>query len=231
MENKTVEKKVKISDLATQLEKGELKSGALDIKVLRQCALYFKTHGYTTEEISEILECDIRTVQRYTLKARKENISVVDLHFQKRTSGEFMNNLESQYQRILKLSYSKQLSDRERARVIYMLHQICVNGIDTLTKLGYLSQAQGIEDRKAAEKEYELVINNVRIKSALADLNRNSMLLQEFDGTPEEGLKLWLKICDEEKRLWQKLLDAYKSLFKSFETEKYYVGGGNSQNN
>ncbi len=178
-----VTKKVSIRELTKQLEVGELNPGTLGKKVLRQCALYFKTHGYSTEEIAEILGCNIRTVQRYTRGAIEANMFNIDSRFQCRIAEEFINNWKLQYQRLLKLSYSEDLLEVERAKIIYALHKLDVDRITTLEHMGYISQTHGIEDVKTTTRETEIIRSKIVVKSTLDILHKNKKLIEEFKGS------------------------------------------------
>ena len=209
---KGVSRKVPISELAKQIEKGEVNLATLDKKVLRQYVLYRNARGYDNYEIAEILGCTVRTVQRYVKHARRENWLNVDQHLQREIAKEFYDNWKLQYRRLLKLSYSEGLSDPERAKIICALHQLEISGIATLERLGYISQEQGIEDIKDTKtkvREIRMSINAMQIKTILATLKENTKRLEEFEGSEEDRVKLMIKISDEENILSQKLTAAY----------------------
>lgn len=199
-------KKISIGELVKKLENGEVNPRTLDKKILQQCTIYFKTRGYSSEEIAEILGVNERTVQRYLSRVREGNLIIPNVGFQIRCASTFINNWQSQYQRLLKLSYSNELTDNEKVRVIYLLHQLDINKIAALDRLGYLTKAQGMEDAKKTVKLQHAIENRAlsnRIKTTSAS---NSELIEKFNGSDEERLGLILKVYNEETALLDQLI-------------------------
>jgi len=148
-----------IPELAHQIENHKIDPKIFDKVVLRKCAIFFKRRRYLNEDIAEILGVCGRTVDRYLQKIKAENSLNLGINFQQELLGETLNNLKLRYQRLLRLSYSDNLSDYEKARTILLCHQVEMNGIAFLIQLGYLSREKGLEDmnliKEKAEEEYE----------------------------------------------------------------------------
>ncbi len=196
VQSQTLAKELSVSALAKQLENGELAPASLSQKVLKQYVVYRSACGYENYEIAEILGCTIRSVQRYLKAAKKDNLLNICENFQKTIFGEFLNNWKSEYNRLKKASYSEQLSDAERAKIIYALHQLDVSKIITLERLGYISQAQGIEESKAAIKQNQLkAINSEMDKIRLSIYKTNKRIDKIKDPAQREDAieKTWRK--------------------------------------
>lgn len=162
-----------ISELARQLEKGQIEPKVLDKALLEKCAMLFYSRGYKSEDIAEILKVCSRTVERYLENVREDNCLEVGAHFQQKFLGEALNSIKSYRQRLLRLSYSYELSDYEKARTIFMCLQVDMNGISILRDLGYLSKAQGAEDIQLAKEEEEKNKNKMSewVKKQIATLS------------------------------------------------------------
>ncbi|MFA5039629.1 MAG: hypothetical protein WC732_08130 [Candidatus Omnitrophota bacterium] len=148
-------RELSISELVQQLENKILEPGSLDKTVLQKCAVLFKNRGYSNEDISEILKVSSRTIDRYIENVRSETSLMVGINFQKELLGEILNHLKLRYQRLLRLSYSDKLSDFEKARTVCLCHQIEMDGVALLSRLGYLSREQGLGSINHAEEEAE----------------------------------------------------------------------------
>jgi len=130
--------KMSIFELVKQLEKKMITPESLSKNVLRKCADIYKGRGYSNTQIAEILEVDEKTVQRYIKQQREENSLTIGQDFQKNIVGEIIRNWKTQYQRLLKLSYSDDLVPNEIMKAIYFAHQVEKDGVELLERLGYL---------------------------------------------------------------------------------------------
>ena len=129
-----------IFDMAKQLESGKIEPVALTKEILVKCANIYKSRGYSNGQIAEILDVDEKTIQRYINIQREENALSLDVDFQKRMVSEVVNNWRAQYQRLLKLSYSEELTPSEIMKAIYLAHQVEKDGSELLERLGYLQK-------------------------------------------------------------------------------------------
>lgn len=152
MENNS--KDLSIPEVAQQIENRKIDPKMLDKAVLEKLAVYYKSRrGYKKEDIAEILQVCIRTVERYIANVRSENSLEIGVNFQDELLGEILSNSRLRYQRLWRLSYSDNLSDYEKARTILMSDQIEMNEIAFLSRLGYLSQEQGLDTVENIEEE------------------------------------------------------------------------------
>ena len=115
---------------------------------------------------------------------------VVDEHFQGTIARDFYYGFRLQYKRILRLSYSDDLSDAEKIKAIALLHQLDVNKIAALERLGYISRGHGM-----AEKQE--IINLTRKADIMSEmsytkkaLEETSKALENFKGSEEDKNKL-----------------------------------------
>ncbi|MFA5156995.1 MAG: helix-turn-helix domain-containing protein [Candidatus Omnitrophota bacterium] len=199
-----VARKVSISELAKQVENREVDPKSLGKKELRYLVLYFKTRGYPSDEIAEILRCNIRTVQRYIQNAREENLLNINTDFQTNVAEGFYSNFKSQSQRLLRLSYSEKLSDAERAKIICVLHQMWISAITTLRQLGYLSQDRGTEDTETT-RIHKLLFDAIGMQDQLLRLISEMRSVKLLEGLPEDYKKKILAIFDEEQNFYERL--------------------------
>lgn len=151
VKNDTVEveimpRKIKIPELARQLEDGIISSTSLSDRGKRGCVLFFKSIKYQPEDIATILNVSVRQIQRYCKKNKEEVASILDPHFQKSLMVKIMNRWNARLQRLIRLSYAKDLSSYERARIISMCHQIDVDSVAILDRYGYVSREQTKND-------------------------------------------------------------------------------------
>lgn len=161
MDNENIEKndksnmkKASIFDFAKQLENKTTSPASLSKQILKKCAELFKSRGYSNIDIGQILEVDEKTIQRYIKDQREENALIIGANFQRQLVGEVVRTWRSQYYRLLRLSYSEDLTSNEVMKSIYLAHQVQKDGIELLERLGYLSKATGIDDiRKAIEED------------------------------------------------------------------------------
>jgi predicted transcriptional regulator len=167
-----------ISELAKRIESQIIDSKMLSKEVLEKCAVFYKARrGYTNEDIAEILQVCSRTVERYIRNVRLDNSLQIKTDFQNEILGEVLNNLRLRYERLWRLSYSDQLSDYEKARVIFMCDQIEMNKFLLLSRLGYLSKEQALDALKELKEEME---DLRRKNSELTDERLRSLTSQQF---------------------------------------------------
>ena len=105
-------------ELIQSIEAKEVTAKNLPKELSQQCALFLKSRGYSNSSIANILDVNERTIIRYVKEIRKQESLKLGLDFQKNVAGEFMNNWRSRCQRLLILSYSRDLSAAEQIRAI-----------------------------------------------------------------------------------------------------------------
>jgi len=145
-EAEVVSQRLSIPELAGQLESGHINPATLSKKVLRGCALFFKSMKYENEDIAAILHITVRSVERYLKRIKEENALVLGPDFQKNLVSKIMTSWRARGQRLLRLSYAKDMSSYEMARVISMCHQIDMSEVVLLERLGYLGRERGAAD-------------------------------------------------------------------------------------
>jgi len=156
--------KMSIFELVKQLEKGIVKPGSINKEILKKCADVYKGRGYSNSQIAEILEVDQKTVQRYIKQQREENNLVITEGFQKKIIGQVVKNWQTQYQRLLKLSYSDNLTPNEIMKAIYLAHQVEKDGVELLERLGYLRKEKISEEKNEPDKMIVIRDANEEIK-------------------------------------------------------------------
>ena len=155
MESKEKKVAVQISELVRQLEEQSSDPKILDKSTLRECAVFLKNKGYSSTEIGHVLKVNERTIQRYMKEYRKKTRLGLGENFHQDFVGEIVNNMRLRCQRLWKLAYSGKLSAYEEARVICMIHQIEMNKVAVLERLGYLQESQGKDE---LAKAYDLSV-------------------------------------------------------------------------
>lgn len=141
----------------------------------------------------------------------------LDQSFQRRVARDFYYNGKSRYQRLLRLSYSDELKDIERAKVIYLLHKLDVDNIIVLDRLGYISQSYGIAEKEQIIKDLEM-LDIVKAKIDLeqeiiatnAVIKENTKAYKDFQGTVEERSDALLAMCDKDLLLVSRLVSDVK---------------------
>jgi DNA-binding CsgD family transcriptional regulator len=141
-----------ITERAKKVEDRVIDPKTLNKKECRQLAMYYKSRGYSADEISECLKVSPRTVLRYIETVRAENSVNIGRDCQKVILGEFISGLKSRCQRLLKTSYFNDLPPFEMVKVLCMLHQMEKDGIEILEKLGYLSKSNTFTAMKTEEE-------------------------------------------------------------------------------
>lgn len=154
---------VNIVELVRQIEDRTLDPKTLDKKTLSRSAMILRSRGHSNIEISDLLKVDERTVLRYMKKAKSEVTIDFNADFQKEIAEEIMNDARQHSQRVLRLSYSRDLSASEEARIISMSYQIMLSGAIFLEKLGYLYKDIGINQLTTGGNS----INETRLREAL----------------------------------------------------------------
>lgn len=125
-------------DRVEQLIEGTLKPEGLNRQNLIDCTEALKQRGYTNIEISRLLKMSRRTVQRYLEKIRENNSLVPSDEFQETFVGEMLGNFREQYQRLVRMSYQRDISASKQMRAIGAACQVMKMQFDTLRDLGYL---------------------------------------------------------------------------------------------
>ena len=131
---------VSVAEIINGLEAGTLKPGQFTKTVLGECAIVMKSRGYTNLEIGQLLQVTPRTVQRYLMRAREGNSLIASVDYQKNFMNETVGNLSAQSQRLIRLSYSTEISDSDRIRAIFAACQVQQNMVAMLERLGYLGE-------------------------------------------------------------------------------------------
>jgi len=167
-----------VTELAKKIENQIIDPRILSKELLEKCAVFYKARrGYSNEDIAEILQVCTRTVERYIKNVRLDNSLQIGSNFQNEVLGEVLNNLRLRYERLWRLSYSNQLSDYEKARVIFMCDQIEMNELLLLSRLGYLSKEQTLDVLKELKEEME---DLKRKNNELVDERLHSLTSQQF---------------------------------------------------
>jgi len=183
-----------IPELAQQIEDRKVDPKIFDKVALRKCAIFFKRRAYSNEDIAEILGVSSRTAMRYLRKIRAENSLKLGVNFQQELLGGILNNLKLRYQRLLRLSYSCNLSDYERARIVLMCHQVEMDGITLLNRLGYMSKEQGMEEvnliKEKAEEEHKRLKGEIKKQLEALTVSQDNALRER-----------WTKLYNE--AMWQ----------------------------
>lgn len=193
--------KKSIFDLVKDLEKKAVKPSSLSREALRKCADVYKGRGYSNTQIAEILEVDEKTVQRYIKQQREENSLTIGKNFQKNIVGEIIRNWKTQYQRLLKLSYSDDLTPNEIMKAIYLAHQVEKDGVALLERLGYLT-------KEVFAPEYQEESRILVIKSGDIDLDKTPAF-QSLAAEKKEKILVMMKERNKFTREINKLMKEF----------------------
>jgi hypothetical protein len=155
--------KIPMSQLAAQLEAREVNAATLDKKTGTEAIMYFRSHGYSTEEIGTIFNLSPRTVQRRVQKAKTENFIEFGIGFQKDFMQDIMNSTD------------ESLAPCNRAKIIIMLNKLDLDRMTLLEKLGYLS------------KENAAIINGIDAGEYVSRNSAEWRLLQALAESGTEG--------------------------------------------
>lgn len=128
-----------VYDIAMALEQAKVDPITLEKDVLFECALIYRSRRYPISQIASILKVDSRTVSRYIAEARKMNSIKASPHFQAEFIGDSLNNLWAQYARLIRWSYSDELSEADKIRATLSACQIQKYAIELMERLGYLN--------------------------------------------------------------------------------------------
>ncbi|MGA2774970.1 MAG: helix-turn-helix domain-containing protein [Candidatus Omnitrophota bacterium] len=178
---KTAYANLSLAELAKQLEIKIVDPATVDKKDLMKCALFFKSRGYSSEEIADHLKVDVRTVQRYIQQMRLENSLEFGPDFQRRIVREVIDDYAVRQQRLLKLSYAEDLSSYEQAKILFMCHQLQLSSMMLLERLGYLNKATGTSDlwrstNKAQVAKEDKMADDPLVKK-IKELNSNQQAI------------------------------------------------------
>jgi len=130
-----------VYDIAMAFEQGKMDPVKVEKDVLIECALVYRSKRYPISQIAAILKVDSRTVSRYVAEARKNNAIKANPFFQAEFVGDSLNNLWAQYARLIRWSYSDELSESDKIRAALSACQIQKYAIELMERLGYLSKA------------------------------------------------------------------------------------------
>lgn len=178
-----------ISELVRQLEEQITDPNTLDKTTLKECAVFLRNKGYSSPEIARVLKVNERTIQRYMKMYRSEIKLELGEHFQLDFVGEIVNSMRLRCQRLWRLVYSGTLSVSEEARAICAIHQIEMDKLLMLERLGYIQESQGkqetstayefsIEKRGQEEVMKMLWIHDKRLTLQQVDFLKNEYICQ-----------------------------------------------------
>jgi len=139
-------KYLSIAEIAIRIENSSLDPTLIDREILQQCGVFYRSRGYTNDDIAELFKVCKRTIERYFADVRLQNSINIGPNYQQELLGEVLSNYQLRYRRLLRLSYSGEMSDYERARVVSLCHQIEMDSMDLLSSLGYLSKERGMKE-------------------------------------------------------------------------------------
>lgn len=131
-----------ISELIRQLEEQLIDPKTLDKITLQECAAVLKTRGYSSTEIANFLKVNERTIQRYIKVYRTKIKLELGENFQQELVAEIVNNMRLRCQRLWRLVHSGTLSASEEARAICAIHQIEMDKLSMMERLGYIQESQ-----------------------------------------------------------------------------------------
>lgn len=155
MSNKGRKVILHIAEVVKQLEEQTVDPKTLDKMVLQDCAVLLKNRGFSSLEIAKVLKVDERTIQRYIKIYRSKIKLELGENFQQELIAEIVNNMRLRCQRLWRLVYSGLLSASEEARTICAIHQIEMNKLSMMERLGYIQESQ---IRDEVLKEYEMAV-------------------------------------------------------------------------
>ncbi|MDD5174428.1 MAG: hypothetical protein PHV48_06350 [Candidatus Omnitrophica bacterium] len=146
MESKERKIAVSASELVRELQEGIINPKALDVATKEGYTKVLNDNEYDSIEIAKLLKINIRSIQRYIKKIKKDNALKVGRDFQKETLGEVVDLENKLFKKLSKLLESESLSTQEQLQISSQLHKINIDKIMILEKVGYLSIDQGKYD-------------------------------------------------------------------------------------
>jgi hypothetical protein len=200
-------KKLSVEEIAIQLETRKLNPNMVNRKIRKSCIRYYMMRrDYSCRTMAEILHLGERAVQRFTRRVTEEHTMSVDLYWQKNVIGEFLNKCRTQSERLKRLLYSDGLSIADVIKITREQHQLEMNCLKVLERMGYLCKERGIGDVNIGAKADDDREQSFRDCDALLERDWK-MLDQEwgkykvFQGPPEEKAKMYESLKKTEGRL------------------------------
>lgn len=135
----TVHERRTLSDMIAGLENGTINPRKLDKGTLKEF-IYNAKDMYSSSELGHLLKMSQRNVQRYLKDVREDNALTTSIDFQRGFIWDVVNNLRSQYYRLVRISYAEDVSNYEKIRAIFAACQVQKDAIAIMEKFGYLSR-------------------------------------------------------------------------------------------
>ena len=124
--------------LADKIEKGEMVCPGGITRI--NCVGYLKSKGYSYNQIANALHLCARTVIRCMKVYRRDHAIVTSPDFQNETVGDAVRIMDNESDRLIKLSYEKNLSPSEQAKFILAACHVKKAKMEVLIGSGYLSK-------------------------------------------------------------------------------------------
>lgn len=140
--------KMPAPDIIKALEDKTLNRQEIPKGKLKECVRYLKEREHSSSEIGKALQMSSRNALRYVKKIRKENVPAVSIDFQKEFIWEVINNFRMQYARLIKISYSEEITHYERIRAIFAACQALRDATSIAERFGFLSKEKLEEEEK-----------------------------------------------------------------------------------
>lgn len=199
--------KMTIAELAEKIETKAISPAMLGQSAKIRCAIFFITvREYSTEDVAMLFCVDVRTVQRWIKHIKAEVSLSLGVNFQKDIVADFLKKWNGQRQRLLRLSWSSELSELDKAKIIAMLHQLDMNKMVVLEKLGYLSKAQGMADMMVAMMKQSEDAARKNATKFLHDTEEDARLMYKVESV--------IAMCHLEKQIEEEKED--KQLAKGY---------------
>lgn len=123
------------------IKAGELESKQLNPQSRRACVTHLIAEGLTSSEISHLLKCSERTIERDRSEIREANALRVDDRFPARIAGELFSEAELAIGRIRRAARDAAAAPSERITAEKLCFDIRCDLVDRLQSLGYLPSA------------------------------------------------------------------------------------------
>lgn len=124
--------------LADKIERGEIECPDGITRI--NCVGYLKSKGYSYNQIAIALHLSARTVIRCMKVYRRDHAIVTSPDFQSETVGDMVRLMDNESERLIKLSYEKNLSPSEQAKLILAGCHVKKAKMEVLIGSGYLSK-------------------------------------------------------------------------------------------
>ena len=198
-----------VYDIAMAIELGKLDPGHVEKDTQIDCVFVYRARRYPIAQIAALLKVDVRTVSRYVAEGRKKNAIKASSDFQAEFIGDSLNNLWAQYARLIRWSYSDELSEADKIRASLSACQIQKYAIELMERLGYLSPKNteveikkelasqfGEDGAEGWEQDMDLLTRDQLALAASAKLQKQQELNEFMEGlvkalVKENKLKLF----------------------------------------